>query len=965
MRKWAIIWFALLLGASASAQLLTWSPAFIQESSTPIQITVDANFGNRGLQSHTGNVFVHIGVITTLSTSSSDWKYVPFTWGSSNAAAQCVSLGNQQWRFTINGGLRSFFNITNASERILRISILFRDGAGNLVQRNVDGSDMYIPVYESGLRVRVDQPFRQPTFAFNTLHPATRQVGDVVNITANASESSSLQISFNGTNVGTATNATTVTANPTIATSGTQTIVATATSGSTTTRDTVQFFIAPTVNVAPLPAGVVDGINYEPGDTSVTLVLFAPLKNSISVVGDFNDWTETVRHQMNRTPDGNRFWVRVTGLTPGIEYAYQYIIDGTLRVADYNTHKVLDPWNDQFIPATNYPNLKPYPTGKATGIVGILQTRRPVYNWTVTNFNKPDKRNLVQYELLVRDFIATQNWNTLVDTLNYLQRLGVNAIHVMPFNEFEGNNSWGYNPSFYFAPDKMYGTSAMLKRFIDTCHARGIAVIMDMVLNHSFGQSPMVQMYWDAANNKPATNSPWFNPDARHPFNVGYDFNHSTQATRDFVNRVVRHWLVEYKIDGFRWDLSKGFTQVNNPTDVGAWNRRDTSRINLWRRIYDTMQAIAPNSYCILEHFADNDEETELANYGMLLWGNLNHSFREAVKANNVGDGNFEWGLHTRRGWSSPHLITYMESHDEERVIFDAVQNGNNSNAGHNVRSLNVALSRFGAATAFWAVMPGPKLLWQFGELGYDLSINRCEDGTINNNCRTNPKPARWDYQQIAARAALYNVYAQMIKLRMNPRYAPTFMMSIPGSTVSHSLNGAVKWLSVNSDSLRVMVVGNFGLTSAAPNITFPTAGTWFNYLEEGTLSTTGSPQALSLAPGQVLVYTDKNARQTITTALPAVRPVALEMPVQLYPNPARSQVVIEYEMKESAQIQIQLLDMQGQLLANMFSGFRVRGVHRLIAGQEVLHKVSNGGMYLVRFVSQGKQRTEKLMINR
>jgi len=126
--------------------------------------------------------------------------------------------------------------------------------------------------------------------------------------------------------------------------------------------------------------------------------------------------------------------------------------------------------------------------------------------------------------LLVRDFVAAQNWQTVKDSVAYLKKLGVNAIEVMPFNEFEGNNSWGYNPDFYFAPDKAYGTETALKEFIDECHLQGIAVIMDMVMNHAFGSSPTVQMYWNSALNRPAANNPWHNGVAKHPFNVGYKF---------------------------------------------------------------------------------------------------------------------------------------------------------------------------------------------------------------------------------------------------------------------------------------------------------------------------------------------------------------------------------------------------------------------------------------------------------
>jgi len=451
------------------AQLLNWSPAFIQESSTAITITADATKGNQGLNNYTPttDVYVHIGVITSLSSSSSDWKYVPAfcVWGTSNAAAQCTASGANQWKFTINGGLRTFFGITNASEKILKIAILFRNGAGTKKLANTDGSDMYIPVYDNGVYARIDNPLRTPTYNFGT-ETISKNVNDNIAITANASQSATLKIFFNGTQVSTASSATTITANPTITTTGAQQIIAEANNGTATSRDTINFLVTGGTTVAALPAGVKDGINYESGDTSVTLVLYAPNKNKISVIGDFNNWTETLASQMNKTPDGNRFWVRITGLTPGVEYAYQYYIDNTLKVADYNTEKVLDPNNDQYISSATYPLLKAYPTGKTTGIVSILQTAKPAYTWTATAYTRPNKKNLVIYELLVRDFIAAHNFQTLKDTLTYLKRLGVNAIEVMPFSEFEGNTSWGYNPNFFLLPINTTGQKQPLNNLL-------------------------------------------------------------------------------------------------------------------------------------------------------------------------------------------------------------------------------------------------------------------------------------------------------------------------------------------------------------------------------------------------------------------------------------------------------------------------------------------------------------------
>ncbi|MCY7421664.1 MAG: T9SS type A sorting domain-containing protein [Chitinophagaceae bacterium] len=846
---------------TSNSQLLSWSPDFIQESADPVVITMDGLKGNKGLKDYLPtDVYVHMGVITTASTSSSDWKYSKFTWGTTNASAKAVSAGTNKWNYTITGGLRAFFGIIDPNEKILKIALLFRNGSGSRVQRNADGSDMYIPVYDAGLNVRITDPLSEPKYK-PTPEPITKNVGDAINITAKANAASDIKVYLNQVQVGvTATGVTSYSTSATIAAAGQQIIVAEAMYGGETKYDTIKFFVYPAVTTAALPAGVRDGINYDANNTSVTLVLYAPNKTRVSVIGDINDWTETLSHQLNKTPDGLRYWITINGLTPGIEYAYQYVIDGTLKVADYMTEKVLDPFNDQYIPVANYPALKPYPTGKTSGIVSVLQTAKPAYTWQVPNFTKPDKRNLVIYELLVRDFVATQNWTTVKDSIAYLKKLGITAIEVMPFNEFEGNLSWGYNPDYYFAPDKMYGTENALRQFIDECHKQGIAVIMDIALNHAFGLSPTVQMYFNSTTNKPAANNPWHNVDAKHPFNVGYDFNHESPATKDLVDRVVEHWLTKYKIDGFRWDLSKGFTQTNNPSNVGAWGNYDASRVAIWKRIYDKMQAVAPSSYCILEHFADNSEEIELSNYGMMLWGNSNHDYSEGTMGYPT---NLQYGIFTNRGWSNPTLITYQESHDEERLMYKNITSGN-VNGGYNVKNIATGLKRNEMAAAFWAMTPAPKMIWQFGELGYDYSINTCGNLTVNTSCRTDNKPIKWDYLQDANRKALYDVYSKLLTLRKVPDYLPAFV----SNSIGYNLGGYFKWLQVTTNELKICVIGNFDVVPVTGTVTFQNPGTWYNYLQGGTRNATGSPESITLQPGEYYVYLDRDA-SSLVAALP------------------------------------------------------------------------------------------------
>ena len=951
------------LAFSSAAQLLTSLPEFIFESSNSIEITADANYGNKGIKDYasTSDVYVHIGCITSLSTSSTDWKYSKFTWGTTAAAAQASYLGNNKWKFTIAGGLRSFFGLSNANEKILKIAILFRSGSGSLKLANADGSDMYVPVYEAANNIRITDPFKQPLYT-PIAEPISKTVGQTIAITAKSSNAADLKLYFNGTQIASQTAATTISNTPTIAASGNQTIIAESVLGANTVRDTINFFVANTTVVASLPNGVKQGINYEPGDTSVTLVFYAPLKNRVSVVGDFNNWTEDSKYQMNQTPDGNSYWLRITGLTKGTEYAYQYMVDGSLKIADYNTEKILDPSNDPFISSTTYPNLKAYPTGKTTGIVSILQTGKTPYNWQVSNFKRPDKRNLVIYELLVRDFVATQNFQTVKDTLSYLKRLGVNAIEVMPFNEFEGNNSWGYNPSFYFAPDKAYGNETVLRQFIDECHKQGIAVIMDMVLNHSFGQSPMVQLYWDAANNRPASNSPWFNPVAKHPFNVGYDFNHESQATKDFTDRVMEHWITQYKIDGFRWDLSKGFTQVDNLNNVNAWGNYDASRVAIWKRIYDKLQTYSTDAYCILEHFAANQEEIELSNYGMLLWGNANYQFNQSTMGYTSGS-DFQNAIFnsSSKGWSKPHLVGYMESHDEERLNYKNINFGNSSGA-YNIKDPATALKRNEMAAAFWAMIPGPKMIWQFGELGYDFSINTCSDGvTVDaNNCRLSTKPIKWDYYNAAGRRALFEVYKQLLALKKTPNYLTTFTTS----NITYDLGGNTKWLKLVTDSLNVVVVGNFDVVANTANVAFPNAGTWYSYLTGTSRTATGATETLNLQPGEYYVYTNKDVRNTVSTALFTPSVTAVDMSLKIMPNPVKEQAIVSYNLPESGKVSLQLLGMNGSRLGSLFQGFQTKGSH-----SAAINTLTNSfkqyasGVYLLQLSINGKQQTTKFII--
>jgi len=615
--------------------------------------------------------------------------------------------------------------------------------------------------------------------------------------------------------------------------------------------------------ILPLPAGVKDGINYNSDNISVTLVLHAPGKTQVVVIGDFNNWTQSAGYTMNKTPDGQKFWLTVSGLTPGTEYAFQYVVNNTIKIADPYSEKILDQGNDPFINDvagfTVYPNLKAYPAGKTTGYVSVIQTAKPLFNWTSTTYTRPAQNKLLVYELLVRDFVATHSWKTLKDTLNYLQNLGINAIELMPFNEFDGNNSWGYNPNFYNAPDKYYGTDTDLKAFIDECHKRNIAVIQDIVFNHAWGSSPLVQLYFDAANNRPAANNPWFNQTAPHPFGFGNDFNFSSTATRYYFQRILEYWLTEYKIDGFRFDLSKGFTNKFTGSDVAAWGAYDAERVANIKWLADIIWNKTPTGYVILEHLGDWGEENEFMNYkqGMMPWHRLDTKFNEATMGwSGCGQDISEVYYRHNNNFSRPLRMGNLESHDEERLMYKNKTYGKTV-AGYDVKKLATGLSRMQAAGAFHLLIPGPKMIWQFTELGYDYSINACSNGLLGtgDQCRTDKKPIRWDYLQNADRKRLYNVMSALMKLKN--KYSNVFATDL---AAGYDLGcNTYKFYQISTPDLNVTVVGNFDVTAQTKTISFQKTGAWTEYISGTTSNFSTTAQSITLQPGEFKIFLDKN----------------------------------------------------------------------------------------------------------
>ena len=708
------------------------------------------------------------------------------------------------------------------------------------------------------------------------------------------------------------------------------------TQGTTTIVKKFSVVVNPNTISEAMPTGLVDGINYNASDaTKATLVLDAPLKDFVYVAGSFNNWQPTSAYAMKKDPVSGKFWLELTGLVSGVNNTYQYwVVETTpianspslVKTADPYSTLVLSPYDDAGIPSASYPNMPVYPTGQNFEVT-VLKTGQTPYNWQVTNFTKPDKDKLVVYEVLVRDFDAARNYQSLIDKIEYFKALKINAIELMPVMEFEGNESWGYNTSFHMALDKFYGTSDKLKELIDLYHQNGIAVILDVALNHAFGRNPMVRMWMNDPDGdgfgSPTVENPYFNTVAKHTYSVGEDFNHQSLKTQNYVERVIKQWTEEYKIDGFRWDLTKGFTQACTANDESCTNAYQQDRVDVLKKYADYSWSLDPTHYTIFEHLGTDAEEKEWANYritdpvskGIMLWGKMTKPYNQ-LSMGYDSESDISRMTSASRGFTANRLIGYAESHDEERLMYKNVQYGNSSGT-YNVRTLNTALSRMSAIGAVSLLVPGPKMIWHFGELGWENSIFTCNDNTVNSDfdaitgdCKLDTKPQpQWvnNWLGNTNRNKIYNDWAKMITLKTKE---PVFS----GTATIASVNSLLVNIKISNDNLvstqlkDVLIVANFDVTAQNVVTGFKYTGTWYNLMDNTTINVTDVNAAINLPAGEYRIYGNKQASL-------AIADFEKGNTVSLYPNP-----VSNYFTLNVATTKVQVYAISGQLVKSFNS---------------------------------------------
>jgi 1,4-alpha-glucan branching enzyme len=296
--------------------------------------------------------------------------------------------------------------------------------------------------------------------------------------------------------------------------------------------------------------------------TGVTFRVWAPNATSVNVPGTFNNWTTTA------TPLGkdltNGVWsgvwsADVAGVTNGAQYKF-YIL--------YNGSGI---WKQD--PRAR---LVTY-SGSAAGANSIVYDPT-AFDWTGDNFTNPPQNDLVIYELHIGTFYTNAPGSKFVaatNKLDYLKNLGVNAVELMPIWEFPGDDSWGYNPAQIFAVENIgYGGPDGLKTFVKACHARGIAVLMDVVHNH-YGPDDLEMWNFDgfAGNNSIGGGGIYFyenyTPLQVTPYGATRP-NFSSNQVCSFIQDNFTLWLNECHVDGFRWDTPNLMMHDNNNVYIPA-----------------------------------------------------------------------------------------------------------------------------------------------------------------------------------------------------------------------------------------------------------------------------------------------------------------------------------------------------------------------------------------------------------
>lgn len=937
--------FIFILLSNLGFSQVSWQGGVTPESNQSATILFDKT--GTGLAAYNGTIYAHTGV--TLNGTA--WTNVIGSWGNNSVQPSLTLVSGNIYKLVLNPSILAYYGVTTGV--VSKINMVFRSDNGTA--QTVD-LEINVGAFQSTLV----QPNVNSTTIINS--------GGSLSISANnTGGNATYNLKANGVSINSISNATTYSYTHANITSNQNYELVVSLGGASQSKFFNVMVNPITVNQALPSNTLVDGINYNSDTSKATLILDAPGKDFVYVAGSFNNYQPSVNDAMKKDPTTGKFWLELTGLTPGVNYNYQYwVVDTTpisgspalVKTADPYSTLVLSPFDDPYIPASTYPNLPAYPAGQEREVT-VLKTGETPYNWQVTNFNKPKKEDLIVYEVLIRDFDETRSFQGLINRINYFKNLNVNAIQLMPVMEFEGNESWGYNTSYHMALDKFYGPKEKMKEFVDLCHQNGIAVILDIALNHAFGRNAMNRMWMNDPDGdgwgSPASDSPYFNMVATHSYSVGSDFNHQQSRTQNYTRRVVKQWIEEFKIDGFRWDLTKGFTQNATGSEANT-NAYQQDRVDVLKNYADYTWSLDPTHYAIFEHLGSDNEEKEWANYrlsetpskGVMMWSEMTYAYAQLACGYATGADIYRIGSDAHSGFLGKRVMGYPESHDKERLLYTAMTTGNAAGAAPPFGNLNNALGRMSSIGATSLLIPGPKMIWHFAALGMQNSIYDCNNGTVNTesdptpgDCKLNTKPQpQWtgNWLAVTERAKIYNDWAKMNALKITePVFEGSYAISPDGNNVKQRIY--IFDNALPSTQLKnVVVLANFSVANLTIVPSFPYAGTWYNLMDNSSITVTDVNAPISINAGQFFVYGNKLSTLG-NNEIEAAKAITLS------PNPTSNNFTLSANTTK-----VEIYSITGQLVKSYKSNFSTESQFEI--------SDLNNGIYLVKATDTNDRET-------
>ncbi|KJK11942.1 1,4-alpha-glucan branching protein [Terrabacter sp. 28] len=385
------------------------------------------------------------------------------------------------------------------------------------------------------------------------------------------------------------------------------------------------------------------GLGSMPHETGTAFRVWAPHADAVAVTGSFTDWSGD-GHAMVFEENGH-WYADVDGVRPGDEYQF-VITNGEQRLMRID------------------PRARVVTNSSGNAVV----YDRDAFDWGGDTFGCPPHDELVIYETHIGSYVASEgdagDLTGLSGKLEYLHQLGVNAVELMPVAEFAGDYSWGYNPSNPFAVESGYGGADALKSFVKEAHSHGIAVILDVVVNH-YGPSDLALWQFDGWS-KDGKGGIYFYNDERSATPWGDTRpDYGREEVRAFLHDNALMWLEEFHLDGLRFDAT---LYVRTIDGVGTGDLPEGW--DVLRSITSTIHERHPDKILIAEDLQGDPAITSVDDGGAgfhAQWdAGFVHPVRRMLTAVDDADRSMTELVDAVRGTDEPfRRIVYTESHDE------------------------------------------------------------------------------------------------------------------------------------------------------------------------------------------------------------------------------------------------------------------------------------------------------------